>query len=176
MSWSNISAPVEKELLVGFFDLTGYTRICQKMPEMEVLQLMAGYFDLTGRILAENGGLLVKAIGDAGLAAFPAEQADKGVRAFLDLKDEGESWLKAVKIDSRAVVKLHVGPVACGHVGAPTEKRFDIYGKTVNTAALVPSKGFAMTPQVFRLLSKETRALFKKHTPPVTYIAQEDRH
>jgi hypothetical protein len=33
-----------------------------------------------------------------------------------------------------------------------------------------------MTPPAFRALSPETRKMFKKHTPPVTYIALEDSH
>jgi hypothetical protein len=35
---------------------------------------------------------------------------------------------------------------------------------------LLKTQGFAITPEVFRKLTPETRKLFKKHTPPVTYI------
>jgi len=40
------------------------------------------------------------------------------------------------------------------------------------TAAVLNARepGFAMTPQVFRQLSAESRKAFKKHTPPVSYI------
>jgi hypothetical protein len=34
----------------------------------------------------------------------------------------------------------------------------------------------ALSPQAFRKLEPETRKLFKKHTPPVTYIPVEERH
>ena len=36
--------------------------------------------------------------------------------------------------------------------------------------------GFTLTPQAFRQLNPDTRKLFKKHTPPVTYIPLEELH
>ena len=48
------------------------------------------------------------------------------------------------------------------------------YGKTVNVAATLPSTGLAITPAVFRSLQPETRTLFKKHTPPISYIDAAD--
>ena len=174
--WHRISTPEKRELLVGFYDLTGYMRLARQMDELRILEVMAGYFRLTGSILGESGGLLVKAIGDAGLGAFPAEDTERGVLAFLRLKEEGDAWLRELGIESKAVVKLHTGPVACGLVGAPGNERFDGYGKTVNTAAVLPANGFAMTPQVFRKLGKDARTLFKKHTPPIVYIGLEDPH
>jgi len=176
MSWFDQPTPGEGELLVTFCDLTRYMHHCKETPDRAVLEQMAGFFSLTGAIIEKGGGLLVKAIGDAGLAAFPADHTDAGVHTLLSVRDEGEAWLKERGIPSRIIFKSHVGPVAYGPVGAPGRERFDIYGKTVNTAALLESKGFAMTPQVFRRLAPETRKLFKKHTPPITYIAADDRH
>ena len=59
-------------------------------------------------------------------------------------------------------------------VGSPGEEIIDVYGKTVNVAASLPSAGLAMSPAVFRSLEPATRQLFKKHTPPVTYIGVDD--
>jgi len=168
MSWFDQSTPGERELLVTFYDLTRYMLHCKETPDRVVLEQMAGFFALTGEIIERRGGILVKAIGDAGLVAFPAEETDKGVRTLLAVRDEGEAWLEEHGVPSRIPFKSHVGPVAFGPVGAPGRERFDIYGKTVNTAALLDSKGLAMTPQVFRRLESDTRKLFKKHTPPVT--------
>ena len=176
MAWYDKSESTTRDLLVGFYDLTHYTRYCRDHSDEHVLHVMQGYFLLTGGILNEDGGLLVKTLGDAGLAAFDAADSDVGVRSFLRLKEIGDRWLADKDVPGKAVVKLHLGPVACGMVGAPGKQRFDTYGKTVNTAALLESKGFAMSPQVFRSLSPETRKLFKKHTPPVTYIGMDNPH
>lgn len=174
--WTDLHVPAEHDLLVGFYDLTGYMAYSDRAPALEVLAAMTGYFALTGRILHEAGGQLIKTMGDAGLAAFPAEAIDVGVLAFEAVQQDGDAWLANQGYRGRAFLKLHVGPVAVGMVGAPGEERLDVYGKTVNVAATLESRGLALTPEVFRRLRPETRARFKKHTPPVTYIGLEEAH
>jgi class 3 adenylate cyclase len=126
-------------------------------------------------IIARAGGRLIKTLGDAGLAAFPAAEAEAGVDAFQQLRAEGRAWLGERGFQCRTIVKLHLGPVAVGRVGSPGEEILDVYGKTVNVAARLDSTGLAMTPAVFRSLSAEARSHFRKHTPPITYIDAEDR-
>jgi hypothetical protein len=155
--------PTEQELLIGFYDLSGYMRYAEHAEPQRLLDVMAGYFALTGQIVRDAGGRLIKTLGDAGLAAFPAEQADSAVRAFQSVRSKGRDWLAQHDYKSQVVVKLHLGPVAIGKVGSPGEEIIDVYGKTVNVAATLPSTGLAMTPAVFRSLQPETRKLFKKH-------------
>lgn len=173
--WTELRTPAEQELLVGFYDLTGYMRFAETAAPNHLLDLMTGYFALTGRIIREAGGRLIKTLGDAGLAAFPAHAVEPGVGAFQAIQSKGSAWLAERGFKSRAVVKLHLGPVAIGRVGSPGEEVLDLYGKTVNVAAALASTGFAMTPAVFRSLSADRRKLFKKHTPPITYIDTDDR-
>jgi adenylate cyclase len=173
-TWTDLRLPAEHDLLVGFYDLTGYVKFSSAREPRDVLELLAGYFSLTGRIISEAGGKLIKTLGDAGLVAFFSEDADTGVQAMRRVQIEGDGWLAARGYKARALVKLHVGPVALGLVGAPGAEILDVYGKTVNTAATLSSNGFAVTPAAFRSLKPETRELFKKHTPPVSYIAAED--
>ena len=172
--WTELRLPTERELLVGFYDLTGYTRYAEKTEAGEVLAAMTGYFALTGRILDDAGGRLIKTLGDAGLAAFPAELVDAGVAAFRAVQREGDEWLARHGYKSKAIAKLHLGPVAIGLVGAPGREVIDVYGRIVNAAATLPSTGLAITPAVFRRLAPATRELFKKHTPPISYIGVED--
>ena len=51
-----------------------------------------------------------------------------------------------------------------------------MYGQTVMVAATIKSSGLALTAQAFRKLNKETRKLFKKHTPAISYIPVDERH
>jgi adenylate cyclase len=172
--WTDLRPPAEHELLIGFYDLTGYMAFAERSAPLQVMAAMAGYFTFTGRILDAAGGRLIKIIGDAGLAAFPAEATDDGVRALAAVQEDGDAWLVSQGYRGRACVKLHVGPVAVGLVGAPGDERLDVYGNTVNVAAVLESHGLAMTAAVFRRLSPRTRARFKKYTPPVTYIARAE--
>lgn len=172
--WTELRMPAERELLVGFYDLAGYMRHAQNTEPQELLATMAGYFALTGRIVNDAGGKLIKVLGDAGLVAFPAEAADAGVAALRSVQSAGREWLAGHGFRTSIVIKLHLGPVAIGRVGSPGEEIIDVYGKTVNVAATMPSTGFAVTPAVFRSLQAETRKLFKKHTPPISYIDATD--
>jgi len=172
--WTNLRLPCEQELLVGFYDLTGFSRYLEATEPAPLLDVMSGYFALTGRIIVEAGGRLIKTMGDAGLVAFPAALANAGVRTLHAVQAQGCDWLAVRGWRSRALVKLHLGPVAIGMVGSPGEEIIDIYGKTVNVASHLPSTGLAISPAVFRSLDSETRQLFKKHTPPITYIAVDD--
>lgn len=173
--WTDLRLPTEQELLIGFYDLSGYMRHAENAEPQQLLATMSGYFALTGQIVKDAGGRLIKTLGDAGLAAFPAEQADGAVRAFQSVQSKGRDWLARHDWKSHVVVKLHLGPVAIGRVGSPGEEIIDVYGKTVNVAATLPSTGLAMTPAVFRSLQPDTRKLFKKHTPPISYIDAGDR-
>ncbi len=160
----------ETDCLVAFYDITGFMTYAKGRPPADVLQLCADYFDLTGGIIHEAGGYLIKTLGDEGLCIF--EDADAGVAALRQVQREGDARLRQQGWPSRAVVKVHWGTVAVGYVGAPGTKRLDVYGDTVNIAAVLNARepSFAITPQAFRQLSTENRKAFKKHTPPVTYI------
>lgn len=175
-AWYDLTRPTEMDLLVGAYDLTGYFKFCSTVPTRTVFDILAGYFDLTGGLINDAGGRFVKAIGDAGLTAFRAEDADLGVRTHLDVQKQGDAWLKDNGYPGRARIRLNLGPLTCGPLGAPGQAPFDIIGPTVNIATRVGTEGFAMTPAVFRALAPETRKLFKKHTPPVTYIGLANKH
>ncbi len=166
----------EQEMLIAFFDLTGFVRISQKLPAREVFLLMSNFYELVGDIAESAGGIVVKFIGDAGLIAFPATKIDEGVIALHDLKEKGDSWLLKNGFSSKNIIKAHFGSVVCGPIGTKSEKRFDVFGQTVNTAAMLKSNGLSLSQQVFRKLKPNTRKLFKKHTPPITYIPLNEIH
>ena len=173
---NDIHAPSEAVLLVGFSDLSGYSRYSRGRPGAELFATMSAYAEFSGKIVEDAGGRVVKYIGDAMLFVFTEDRADAAVNAMLALKNSGDAWLRQRGIQMRHVIKAHLGPVACGPFGTGTDKRFDVYGETVNIAALTPSQGLAVTAQVFRRLAPETRKLLKKHTPPVTYLPLEENH
>jgi class 3 adenylate cyclase len=81
------------------------------------------------------------------LVVFDEAHVDLGVEALLALKDAGEAG----------------------------DKRYDVIGKTVNTAAALEGRGVALSVSAFRKLGPALRRRFKKHTPPITYIRLEDR-
>ena len=171
-----IVSPEELELVVSFFDLSYFARFFRTLSPADGFEFVSKYYEFVGDVIEKDGGIVIKFIGDAGLVAYPGDRADQAVRHLRELKDEGDEWLQSHGADCRHVIKAHVGPVMCGPIGTRREKRLDVLGETGNTAALLKSNGFAITPQLFRKLTADTRKLLKKHTPPVTYIPLEERH
>ncbi len=174
--FQHITQPTDMNVLVAFFDLTVFSRYARDHSDREIFNFLADYYGFAGEIIEEGGGTVVKFMGDAGLAVFPEDRVDSGVLSLRKLKTVGDKWMRHREIPCRHVIKAHFGPVIFGPIGTRNDKRFDVFGTTVNTAALLKTSSFAITPQAFRRLEQETRKLFKKHTPPVTYIQKEDKH
>jgi len=172
-----IQTPTTLDLLVAFSDLSAFARtVNEQVGHEELFQLMDGYAELVGDIVESGGGRVVKFIGDAALIVFPEDRVDAGVVALLTLKEQGDRWWAEKGLPCRHVIGAHFGPVACGPMGTRSEKRFDVFGASVNKAARLAPRGVALSPQAFRKLSPDTRKRFKKHTPPVTYIPLDEPH
>lgn len=173
---ADVATRVERTLLVAFIDLTGFAMQSTRVPDDELAEVVDGYYEIVAASIADAGGRVVKFIGDGVLIVFDADDADRGVTALLALKDDVDRYLEARGWPCRLLVKAHVGPVIAGPYGARGDKRFDVIGKTVNTAAMIDAAGVALSAEAFRKLSPETRQRFKKHTWPTTYIRVEDPH
>ncbi len=171
-----MSAFSEVSLLVAFTDFTRYAAEAARLEDAEVARVIDAYYELAGRTVAGAGGRVVKFIGDATLAVFPAEAIDRGVLALLELKTAADRLMADHGWESRLTVKAHFGPVVAGEFGGAADKRFDILGKTVNVTARLEASGVALSVEAFRQLGPDMRQRFKKHTPPVTYIRVEDPH
>ena len=167
----------EVSLLVAFTSFNRYTAQVDRLDDVVVARVMDAYYQLAASAIRNTGGRVVKFVGDATLAVFPPDQADRAILGLLELKDAADGFMAERGWDCRLVVKVHFGPVAAGEFGARADRRYDVLGKTVNVAArLEASAGVALSAEAFRRLGREARARFKKHTPPITYIRQEDAH
>ncbi len=173
IDFSSIKSPIEADLLISFFDLTNFIKISNSLSTLELFDALSQFYELAGSVVEKSGGRVIKFIGDAGLAVFSEEYADAGVRSLIALQKETGRFFTARGLQTRLIVKAHFGRAACGPLGTLSDKRIDVIGDAVNTAATLASKGFAISPQVFRKLSAETRRYFAKLTPPITYILSE---
>jgi class 3 adenylate cyclase len=154
----------ETVVIVGFFDLTGYAKWSEERPPRELLDLAIALFKRTGRTIADAGGQLVKAIGDAGMFVFPADDPDRAVLSLQAMKRDCDAWLAKRGYPGVMVVKVQLGPVACGQVGPPSDERFDVYGLTVNRAAVMRGRSFTLGASlVDRLRTKTRQGLTRSH-------------
>jgi class 3 adenylate cyclase len=158
------------QALVACSDLTGYAKLAGKLSEEEIFQFLSDYYEFVGDTIAPSCGRVIKFMGDAALIIFPDVQTDPGIRSLLALQGQGDKFLSSRGISCRHHIRAHFGSIQHGELGTRTDKRLDIIGSTVNTMFLLKASEFAITPEAFRKLKPETRQLFKKHTPPITYI------
>jgi class 3 adenylate cyclase len=172
----SLSQQTQINALVAFADLTYYTKTASKMENQEVASWMNTFFERLGEIIELKGGVIVKFIGDAALIVFEEKLAEQGIHCLLEAKEQIDGWLQKEGYKSRLEIKIHFGPVIAGPFGSKSKKTFDVIGNTVNTAATLQERPFCLSTQAFRQLSPEGRKHFKKHTPPITYIREEDRH
>ncbi len=174
-AWTELRTPCTCELVIGIFDLRGYTAYCQRNEALRALEVMAGYTALAARIIEQAGGRFLKAIGDAGLFVFFADDADMAIDAVQKLQSVGDAWLRDAGYGGHVRTALHAGSAAVGRIGAEGREQLDVIGSDVNIVGAMRAEGrFAVTPAFFRKLSADNRKLFRKHTPPVSYIGLDD--
>lgn len=164
----------EVPLLIAFVDLTRFAAQTERVNDLELAEAIDAYYERVAALTARAGGTLVKFIGDGGLLVFPEAAVDSGVKALLDLKDEIDSLMAARGWECRLTARAHFGTVVAGPFGAAGSKRFDVLGKAVNQAAMLPSTGVTLSAAAFAKLGPELRQRFKEHAPPATYLRVED--
>lgn len=126
-------------------DLRDFSSLSENNSPKKIVEILDHYFEITAQPIQEEKGEILKFIGDAILAIFPAEN---------DPKPACESALKAAqKIDSsiriwneehpesaiRMGIALNVGDVVYGNVGAKDRLDFTVIGNAVNQAFRVES-------------------------------------
>lgn len=119
---------------VFFCDLRGFTKLGDSLPPKELVALLDGYFEAIAGPIEANGGEILKMIGDAALAVFPANRCADALAAA-----EGAlaaiSTLPPLKIG----VALHLGEVVYGNIGGRRRLDFTVIGATVNEVCRVES-------------------------------------
>ena len=164
----------ETELLVVFVGLTRFGAQSQRVDDVALADTLDGYYERVGAAVHAVGGRVLKFMGDGILIVFEEDKVDQGVEALLDLKDAIDRWMTERRWECRLVAKAHFGPVVAGLFGEAGGKRYDVAGKTVNTAAVLDATGVTLSVAAFRRLGPVLRRRFKKHTASVTYIRAED--
>ena len=159
-------------LLIVFLDLTRFAAMSLRVEDSEIAETLDAFYHRVSSAIQSAGGTVVKFIGDAALVVFPEQAIDSGVRMLLELKPSVDRFMAERDWECRLNAKVHFGEAIAGQFGP--DKRFDVLGRAVNTAAVLKSVGVTLSAEAFRKLSPELRQRFKKHTPPITYIRLDD--
>jgi adenylate cyclase len=143
------------EIVVGFADVVGYTRMSRELAETELARLIERFESIATEVIASNGGRIVKTVGDEVL--FVADEPARAASIGLGLLD-------ALSTDPD-LPRLGIG-MARGHVLS----RFgDVYGPVVNIASRLTSAAKPETVLVDRELAAalegDSRFRLRKRRP-----------
>jgi adenylate cyclase len=125
-----------------FCDLRGSSRLAEEMDREDYLILLNRFFDATTRIVNQNGGEVLKFIGDAVLAIFPTgDDAAHACHQALVSALAIDAEINAQAADSGCVSGLAFGNVTYGNVGSEERLDFTVIGSAANVAARLSDLG-----------------------------------
>ncbi len=115
-----------------FTDLKGSTELYEQVGDLVAYDLVRAHFRVLHEIVASESGAVVKTIGDAVMATFPAP--DHAISAALRMQDAmGRLNAEHGASDLTLEIGLHEGPC----LAVSLNDRQDYFGQTVNIASRV---------------------------------------
>lgn len=115
-----------------FTDLRGSTELYERVGDLAAFDLVRAHFSVLSEIVASETGAVVKTIGDAVMASFPAP--DRAIAAAIRMRDAMRGLNQASgKEDMILKIGIHEGPC----IAVNLNERQDYFGQTVNIASRV---------------------------------------
>lgn len=138
----------EIDAAIMFCDLRGSTRLEEQLDRRAYIGLLNTFFETVSELVHDHGGEVLKFIGDAVLAVFPAgpkdsfiarTQALNAARAIsAALSDLAEQVSNA---EVQSATGIAYGSVTYGNVGSKERLDFTVIGRAANVAARLGDYG-----------------------------------
>jgi adenylate cyclase len=133
------------DAVLWFSDLRGYTKITDTAAPEQIIPLLNDYADAVISAIHEEGGEVLKLIGDGTLAIFQAADRDRACRCALAAAASARSRIVALNETRTAqslpitqiYLGLHVGEVFYGNVGSKDRLDFTVVGPAVNETSRI---------------------------------------
>lgn len=151
----------EKKVTILFADIRDFTKMTQKMPPAEVIELLNVCMTRVSQAVDSNKGVIDKYVGDEAMALFGApvagtEDAFHAICSAIDMVDALKKW--NVERAAKALppievgIGIHTSRVLAGNMGAENRLNYTVIGSGVNLAARLCSAAKRMEI----LITKET--------------------
>ncbi|MBB97604.1 MAG: guanylate cyclase [Rhodobacteraceae bacterium] len=140
----------EIDAAIMFCDLRGSTALEERLGRTAYIELLNRFFDTVSERIVEEGGEVLKFIGDAVLAVFPAgDDPDRARTQALAAARAIVAELDAPGLDpsgprTEGVIGLAFGRVTYGNVGSQERLDFTVIGQPANIAARLGDHGKAI--------------------------------
>ena len=130
--------------VLWYSDLRGFTRITGRAAPEQIIPLLDDYAEAVISAVSDNGGDVLKLIGDGTLAIFTAapEAACRAAIAAYNLLQDRIVELNRRRAGARLPVTqvylgLHIGEVFFGNIGSDARLDFTVVGPAVNEVARI---------------------------------------
>ncbi len=129
-----------------FADLRGFTEKASSWSESDLLCMMGEYFEMAVSPIQDNGGDVLKFMGDGILAIFNVDDdaaascrsaVQAAEQALANLRDYNDAAVEKKKEPIKFVVGIDFGRVTFGNIGSPDRLDFTVVGQAVNVASRV---------------------------------------
>jgi len=126
---------------VLFTDIRGFTRLAEKMPPSEVVELLNEFFSEMTEVIFENGGTLDKYLGDGLMAVFGApltrpDDAARAARTAIEMQRSLVRLNREGRERGRPPLAIGIGIatglVTAGNLGSARRMDYTVVGDAVN--------------------------------------------
>jgi adenylate cyclase len=135
------------QAVIWLCDLRGFSTVGSRVASEELVEILNAHLELMARPVIDNGGQILKFMGDGFLATFDLSQRDPQV-VCLGAVDAAERVLETFptfRASRRASaqqtldfgIALHLGEVLYGNVGTSERLDFTVVGSAVNEASRI---------------------------------------
>ena len=139
----------ERELVMMFTDLEGYTAFCHGREPRETAAILNTYLDAMTEVVLAHGGTLDKYVGDAIVAFWGSpiayeDDAARAVACALAMQAEADRVATRTRETygeafGRTRIGLHKGPAIVGNFGGTSRMQYTAMGDAMNIAARLES-------------------------------------
>lgn len=135
----------EIDAAIMFCDLRGSTRLEERLDRDRYIELLNAFFETISDIVHDNGGEVLKFIGDAVLAVFPAGSNEMAAKKNA-INSANEIVRRMPEIDCPdescdCSIGLAFGRVTYGNIGSRERLDFTVIGHAANVAARLGDYG-----------------------------------
>ena len=137
--------PERIDAVLWFSDLRGYTRISDTSEPEQIIPLLNDYAEAVISAVHEQGGDVLKLIGDGVLAIFRAGDRQQACRSAIAAAKAAGTAIRTLN-EKRAAenlptthiyLGLHVGEVFFGNIGSKNRLDFTVVGPAVNEVSRI---------------------------------------
>ncbi len=133
------------DAVLWFSDLRGYTHITDTSAPEQIIPLLNDYAEAAISVIHENGGDVLKLMGDGVLAIFPASNRKRACECALAAATQASKKITALNERRAAAgvpstdmyLGLHVGEVFYGNIGSTDRLDFTVVGPAVNEVSRI---------------------------------------